>query len=33
MRASIALKKLTDVSFFTAAAVPIEEFDQMVGEM
>ncbi len=33
MRASIALKKLTDISFFTAAAIPIEEFDQMVGEM
>lgn len=33
MRASIALKKLTDISFFTAAAVPIEEFDQMVGEL
>jgi len=33
MRASIALKKLTDISFFTAAAVPVEEFDQMVGEM
>jgi uncharacterized protein with GYD domain len=33
MRASIALKRLTDISFFTTAAMPVEEFDQMVGEM
>jgi uncharacterized protein with GYD domain len=33
MQASIALKRLTDISFFTAAAMPVEEFDQMVGEM
>ena len=33
MKASIALKRLTDISFFTAAAMPIEEFDQMVGEL
>ena len=33
MQASIALKRLTNISFFTAAAMPIEEFDQMVGEM
>ena len=33
MQASIALKRLTGISFFTAAAMPIEEFDQMVGEM
>lgn len=33
MQASVALKRLTDISFFTAAAMPIEEFDQMVGEM
>jgi uncharacterized protein with GYD domain len=33
MQASITLKRLTDISFFTTAALPIEEFDQMVGEM
>ncbi len=33
MKASIALKRLTDISFFTTAAMPIEEFDQMVGEI
>ena len=33
MQASIALKRLTDISFFTAAAMPIEEFDQLIGEM
>jgi uncharacterized protein with GYD domain len=33
MKASINLKRLTDISFFTAAAMPIEEFDQLVGEM
>lgn len=33
MRASIALKRATDISFFTTAAMPVEEFDQMVGEM
>ena len=33
MKASIALKRLTDISFFTAAAMPVEEFDQIVGEM
>ena len=33
MKASVALKRLTDISFFTAAAMPIEEFDQLVGEM
>ena len=33
MMASIALKRLTDISFFTAAAMPIEEFDEMVGEL
>jgi len=32
MQASIALKKLTGVSFFTAAAMPIEEFDRLVGK-
>jgi len=33
MKASIVLKRLTDISFFTAAAMPVEEFDQIVGEM
>ena len=33
MKASIALKRLTDISFFTTAAMPVEEFDQLVGEM
>jgi len=33
MQASMALKRLTDISFFTTAAMPVEEFDQMVGEM
>jgi uncharacterized protein with GYD domain len=33
MQASIALKRLTDISFFTAAAMPVEEFDQLIGEM
>jgi hypothetical protein len=29
----MALKRLTDISFFTSAALPIEEFDQLVGEL
>jgi len=33
MKASMALKRTMDISFFTAAAMPIEEFDQLVGEM
>ena len=33
MKASVALKRLTDISFFTTAAMPIEEFDQLIGEM
>ena len=33
MKASVALKKLTSISFFTTAAMPVEEFDQIVGEM
>lgn len=32
MQASIALKKLTGISFFTAAAMPIDEFDRLVGK-
>jgi len=31
MQASIALKSLTHVSFFTVAAMPIEEFDKLFG--
>jgi uncharacterized protein with GYD domain len=33
MKVSMRLKKLTDISFFTAAAMPIEEFDQLIGEL
>jgi len=33
MQASIALKRLTDISFFTAAAMPIDEFDKMAEGM
>jgi len=33
MKASVGLKRLTGISFFTAAAVPVEEFDQLLGEM
>ena len=33
MQASIALHRLTDISFFTAAAMPIEEFDEMADQM
>ena len=33
MQASMTLKRLTDISFFTTAAMPVEEFDQRVGEM
>jgi uncharacterized protein with GYD domain len=31
MKASVRLKELTDISFFTVAAMPIEEFDQLFG--
>jgi uncharacterized protein with GYD domain len=33
MQASIALKRLTGISFCTAAAVPVEELDKLVGEL
>jgi uncharacterized protein with GYD domain len=33
MQASIALNRLTDIAFFTAAAMPIEEFDEMADRM
>jgi uncharacterized protein with GYD domain len=29
MQASVALKSLTDISFFTVAAMPIEDFDKL----
>ena len=32
MIASIQLKKHTGISFFTAAALPIEEFDSLIGQ-
>jgi uncharacterized protein with GYD domain len=31
MQASMALKKLTEISFFTVAAMPIDEFDKLFG--
>jgi uncharacterized protein with GYD domain len=31
MQASVALKSLTDISFFTVAAMAIEEFDSLFG--
>lgn len=31
MQASVGLKSLTDISFFTVAAMPIEEFDTLFG--
>jgi uncharacterized protein with GYD domain len=31
MKASVTLKELTDISFFTVAAMPIEEFDKLFG--
>ncbi len=33
MQASIALKRLTDISFFTTAAMPIDEFDKLAEGM
>ena len=33
MQASVALKRLMDIAFYTVAAMPIEEFDELVGEM
>lgn len=33
MKASIILKRLTGISFFTAAAMPVEEFDMLLGEV
>jgi uncharacterized protein with GYD domain len=33
MKASMALGKLTGISFSTAAAIPVDEFDAMVDEL
>ena len=33
IKTSVALSKLTGISFSTAPAVSIEEFDKMMGEM
>ena len=33
MQASILLKRMTDISFFTAAAMPVEEFDQLAEKL
>jgi uncharacterized protein with GYD domain len=33
MKASVALGRTTGISFSTAAAMPVEEFDKMVGEL
>lgn len=33
MKASIALAKLTSISFKTAPAVPVEEFDKLITEI
>ena len=33
MKASIALGKMTGISFSTAAAMTVEEFDNIVGDM
>jgi uncharacterized protein with GYD domain len=31
MKASIAITKLTDIGFITCPAIPIEEFDKILG--
>jgi uncharacterized protein with GYD domain len=31
MKASLTLEELTDISFFTVAAMPIEQFDKLFG--
>ena len=33
MQASILLKRLTDISFFTAAAMPVDEFDRIAKDI
>ncbi|MFZ5833194.1 MAG: GYD domain-containing protein [Planctomycetota bacterium] len=32
MKASLALKRLTGISFYTTAAMPVEEFDKLLTE-
>jgi uncharacterized protein with GYD domain len=33
MQASILLKRMTDISFFTAAAMPVDEFDKLAEKL
>jgi uncharacterized protein with GYD domain len=33
MKASIALGKTTGISFSTMAAIPVDEFDEMLGDL
>jgi uncharacterized protein with GYD domain len=33
MQASIALKRMSDISFYTTAAMPVEEFDKLASEI
>jgi uncharacterized protein with GYD domain len=33
MKASVALSKLTGISFTTSPAVPVEEFDKMIAQV
>jgi uncharacterized protein with GYD domain len=33
MKASVALSKLTGISFTTSPAVPVEDFDKMIAEV
>jgi uncharacterized protein with GYD domain len=33
MKASFALNKMTGIAFTTSQAVPVEEFDKMIGEV
>jgi len=33
MKASLALSKMTGISFTTAPALPVEEFDKIIGQV
>ncbi|MBN2298670.1 MAG: GYD domain-containing protein [Deltaproteobacteria bacterium] len=33
MKASVALTKLTGIAFSTSPAIPVEEFDKIMGEL
>ena len=33
MKASVALSKLTGISFTTSPAVPVEDFDKMIAQV